>query len=152
MFTELQIEAIVHAELHSLLWSEAKPDPDELGAYVGSFDDDYDPSDATPELVQALSDELKSLEDVEYYGEAKRAELTDAVEYYILNCGNDWTEAFGHDMALTRNGHGAGFWDRGLGEHGNVLTEWAKMLGTLHVFDEFTEDKADQWRGMFHAE
>lgn len=152
MFTELQIEAIVHAELHSLLWSEAKPDPDGCGDSNGYFQDDYDPSDATPELVQALSDELGLLADVEYFGEAKHAELIDAVEHYILSCGNDWTEAFGHDLALTRNGHGAGFWDRGLGEHGDVLTAWAKMLGELHVFDEFTEDKADQWRGMFHAE
>jgi len=29
----------------------------------------------------------------------------------------------GHDFALTRNGHGAGFWDRGLGHVGEVLSE-----------------------------
>lgn len=29
----------------------------------------------------------------------------------------------GHDLVLTANGHGAGFWDRGLGEHGDKLTE-----------------------------
>lgn len=33
------------------------------------------------------------------------------------------TEQAGHDFWLTRNGHGAGFWDRGLGEIGNKLTE-----------------------------
>ena len=29
----------------------------------------------------------------------------------------------GHDFWLTRNGHGAGFWDRGLGEVGDALSE-----------------------------
>lgn len=32
----------------------------------------------------------------------------------------------GHDFWLTRNGHGAGFWDRGLGELGSKLTVLAK--------------------------
>lgn len=31
----------------------------------------------------------------------------------------------GHDFWLTRNGHGAGFWDRDLGEVGERLTEAA---------------------------
>lgn len=36
----------------------------------------------------------------------------------------------GHDLWLTRNGHGAGFWDRGLGEVGEKLTQIAKSMGT----------------------
>jgi hypothetical protein len=35
----------------------------------------------------------------------------------------------GHDFALTRNGHGAGFWDRGLGFVGEALTSLAKPYG-----------------------
>lgn len=31
-------------------------------------------------------------------------------------------EQAGHDFWLTRNGHGAGFWDRGLGDTGKQLT------------------------------
>lgn len=38
-------------------------------------------------------------------------------------------EAAGHDFALTRNGHGAGFWDRGLGEVGETLSKMAKAYG-----------------------
>jgi hypothetical protein len=37
----------------------------------------------------------------------------------------------GHDFALTRNGHGAGFWDRGLGEVGQRLTEASKPYGEV---------------------
>lgn len=29
----------------------------------------------------------------------------------------------GHDFYLTRNHHGAGFWDRGLGKNGEILTK-----------------------------
>ncbi len=36
----------------------------------------------------------------------------------------------GHDFALTRNGHGTGFWDRGLGEAGAELTRAAHVYGS----------------------
>ena len=35
----------------------------------------------------------------------------------------------GHDFALTRNHHGAGFWDRGYGEVGNLLTKVCDYSG-----------------------
>lgn len=38
-------------------------------------------------------------------------------------------EHFGHDLYLTRNSHGAGFWDRGMGDLGLRLTEAAEQLG-----------------------
>ena len=39
----------------------------------------------------------------------------------------------GHDFMLTRNGHGAGFWDRGLGDLGDRLTAAAKAYGEQMV-------------------
>jgi hypothetical protein len=47
-------------------------------------------------------------------------------------------DAIGHDFWLTRNGHGAGFWDRGLGELGDFLTKMSKPFGeaTLYVSDD----------------
>ena len=44
----------------------------------------------------------------------------------------------GHDFWLTRNCHGAGFWDRGLGEVGEKLTEAAAAFRecTLYVGDD----------------
>lgn len=35
----------------------------------------------------------------------------------------------GHDFWLTRNGHGAGFWDRGLGDLGERLSDAARAYG-----------------------
>jgi hypothetical protein len=40
----------------------------------------------------------------------------------------------GHDFWLTRNGHGAGFWDRGLGERGQWLTDMAKPFGSAYLY------------------
>lgn len=38
-------------------------------------------------------------------------------------------EQCGHDFWLTRNHHGAGFWDRGLGKDGERLTKIAESFG-----------------------
>lgn len=43
-------------------------------------------------------------------------------------------EQIGHDFWLTRNGHGAGFWDRGLGEIGEKLTEGCKAFHEKYVY------------------
>jgi hypothetical protein len=45
-------------------------------------------------------------------------------------------EQIGHDLWLTRNGHGAGFWDRNLGEIGNKLTKICEEFKALNVFVE----------------
>jgi hypothetical protein len=49
----------------------------------------------------------------------------------------DATQA-GHDFFLTRNRHGAGFWDRGIGDIGDQLTDKAHSYGEcyLHVENE----------------
>lgn len=48
----------------------------------------------------------------------------------------EWSgaEHMGHDFWLTRNGHGAGFWDRGLGELGERLTKVAKTFGETDMY------------------
>lgn len=48
----------------------------------------------------------------------------------------DWytAEQFGHDFWLNRNGHGAGFWDRGLGTLGDKLSEAAKTYGECNLY------------------
>ena len=39
-----------------------------------------------------------------------------------------------HDLWLTRNRHGAGFWDRGLGEVGQKLTQIAQFMGAVDLY------------------
>lgn len=47
-------------------------------------------------------------------------------------------EQAGRDFWLTRNGHGVGFWDRGLGDVGDRLSKSAKTFGEVYV--EFGDD------------
>lgn len=44
-------------------------------------------------------------------------------------------EQIGHDFWLTRNHHGVGFWDRGLGEIGVKLTKICHEFIEANVFD-----------------
>lgn len=40
----------------------------------------------------------------------------------------------GHDFWLTRNGHGVGFWDRGLGDVGDKLSDASKLYGQSDIY------------------
>lgn len=42
----------------------------------------------------------------------------------------------GHDFFLTRCGHGAGFWDRDLGEAGEALTKSARDFGEAYISED----------------
>jgi len=55
-----------------------------------------------------------------------------------LRAGFLTPEQIGHDIWLTRNGHGTGFWDRGMGRLGDWLSERACALGecTLYQGDD----------------
>ncbi|MFA5067971.1 MAG: hypothetical protein WC466_08085 [Candidatus Izemoplasmatales bacterium] len=44
------------------------------------------------------------------------------------------SDQIGHDLWLTRNGHGAGFWDRKLGEVGEKLSEISREMGGKYVY------------------
>ena len=59
---------------------------------------------------------------------------SDAYRDYIIEYGPDDRQA-GHDLWLTRNGHGAGFWDGDWPEDfGDRLTAAAKALGECWAY------------------
>lgn len=83
--------------------------------------DAYDPTDFSQE---ARDSSKKEIEDF----------LAKAAERGIDT--SMWSdELLGHDFSLTRNGHGAGFWDRfpETPEPGHVLTELCKEFGEVYV-------------------
>jgi hypothetical protein len=69
--------------------------------------------------------------------EARESANNDVITF-MKNAGNLLEgidgEQIGHDLWLTRNGHGAGFWDRGLGEQGEKLTKIAKSMGEKYLY------------------
>lgn len=86
-----------------------------------------------------------------------QANLDDAPEDYVRQAAVD-CESFqrymrgdlslagsdaqnGHDFYLTRNGHGAGFWDRGYGDVGDVLTTAAHGFGESDDAELFEQEE-----------
>jgi hypothetical protein len=57
------------------------------------------------------------------------AEVSDAVDAGRYS----WTQ-FGHDLWFTRNGHGTGFWDRGLAMMGDDLSDHAQAMGEVWTY------------------
>ena len=112
-----------------------------LAAYVeaalwSSSDEDGEPLDRLPQVQEAYStiDVLEAdtaqqmREDCKAFMDDNMADLlaAEGVRPYSAAQG-------GHDFWLTRNGHGAGFWDRGLGEVGERLTTAAKAYGGIDL-------------------
>jgi hypothetical protein len=63
---------------------------------------------------------------------ANREDLDEALDNGRIN-GYDDSSA-GRDFWYSRNGHGVGFWDRGLGDVGETLTEAARKLGSVDLY------------------
>ena len=73
--------------------------------------------------------------------EAECADFLDYCEQSGINPFPDYAnpefndmELSGHDFWLTRNGHGAGYWERDLGEIGRKLTAVAKTFGRADLY------------------
>jgi hypothetical protein len=70
----------------------------------------------------------RMLTEAEAFSVANRSLLNQA------NAAGRSDDHLGHDFWLTRNRHGAGFWDRGLGQVGDDLTERAHAAGERHLY------------------
>jgi len=108
------VEAIVRAYAEALLWQAV--DYDEEGNEI-VISEEFDIDDLSPEIWDGIR------RDVEEFVQDAADDLQGLSE-----------EAIGHNLVLTRNHHGAGFWDLGLGERGDRLTKIAHLLGTHELY------------------
>ena len=99
-------------------------------ALWSSVDDSGEPLDASYSIDDIAPDTLRKM----------KSDCADFQEKYdSLIEDNDprggWSpsELAGHDFWLTRNGHGAGFWDGDWPKHGDELTEAAKSYGEFDL-------------------
>ena len=95
-------------------------------ALWSSTDDNDEPLDANYDIQDIAPESFAQM----------RKDVTDFVKANkLLLARSGASEAqIGHDFWLTRNGHGAGFWDRGLGELGNQLTEACKTYAGVDLY------------------
>ena len=106
MKTTLDSSEVINAYLVCALWSSTDDNGDPLSSNYGL-------DDISPDLA------AKAMSDCENFIIANRADLLTSG----LNNGQ-----IGYDFWLTRNGHGTGFWDRGLGKVGDRLTKACKAF------------------------
>lgn len=66
-----------------------------------------------------------------WFQEENAEDITDA-NYNHARWSDD--EMAGHDFWLTRNGHGAGYWDGELGDTGDRLTEASRRFGEVCLY------------------
>ena len=110
-------ESMVRSYLETALWSSTDADNNDL-----PMDDTYGVKDFTVAARQQAAKDCDA-----FVLACEEAGLGDA----LFQNGHD--EA-GHDFWLTRNGHGAGFWDGDYGDDGDALTEIAKHFREVHLY------------------
>jgi hypothetical protein len=110
------LDRFTRAYLVCALWSSTDDDGNPLDA-------DYALSDLSPQIV------AQAIEDCADFQSENAADL----DLFYGEYGYDLEQA-GYDFWLTRNHHGAGFWDRGAGEVGQRLTAAAHAYGSLDLY------------------
>ena len=110
MITERALETFTRAYIECAMWSSTDEN-----------DKPFDESDAelSAEAQQQMRDDCK--------------DFIETAEPLLLQSRLTW-ESAGHDFWLTRNRHGAGFWDRGLGRIGQELTDLAHPYGECYLY------------------
>lgn len=82
------------------------------------FDQNYSVSDIAPETLARMREDCEAFQRDN--------------GLWLDHAGTDSQN--GHDFWLTRNGHGAGFWDRGYGALGEKLSDAAHAYGTFDLY------------------
>lgn len=108
---------VFNAYVECALWSSTDDNGEPLDRTYSAFD-------IAPESLAKMDRECR-----DFYGR----HLVDAQNTYGATVYNDGEQA-GHDFWFTRNHHGAGFWDRGLGEMGDVLTKASHAYGSCDLY------------------
>ena len=109
---ENEVYQALQGYLHCALWVE-------------ELDADYDISDFdTLSADLARNDVNKFLDELDEYDLLD--ELSTQMSY----------DSIGHDFWLTRNGHGAGFWDRGLEDVGKEVSKICEEFGDKYAYAE----------------
>lgn len=107
----MDLDAFLASYIACALWSST----DEHGEPLDAVFSDQDISGGSF---------LKMREECEDFIDANREDLR----------GLDPAQA-GHDLWLTRNSHGAGFWDRGVGARGDRLSAAARLMGEQRIYE-----------------
>lgn len=117
----MEITAASHPFLHGYLicalWSSSVD-----GSGESFLDQNYDIEDLSPEFLKEAEEDCRDFQ---------HDQKLPLMQY--LAAGRTLGDA-GHDFWLTRCGHGAGFWDRGLGDLGDRLSDACDPYGNVDLY------------------
>ena len=116
---EEKIDEFIRAYVNAMLWASCDDDQVPL-------DKNYSIDDVAPSAMEKIVAECKR------FKEENADDIAPIL--YRRTSDDNWSgeEQAGHDFALTRNGHGVGFWDR------DYLTEEVsdRLTNASHKFGE----------------
>lgn len=115
---EQDLSVMVRAYGECLLWQGLSLTEEESGTESVPLDSLYSLCDIAPEAWESIRADCRA------FVAANAADLAEL----------DASQT-GHDFCLTRNRHGVGFWDRGLGARGDRLTVSAHGFGESGEYD-----------------
>lgn len=112
--TPAQLDEFFNGYVECALWSSIDDNGDSLDMYDVSID-----------CHNAMLNDCRLF--------AQRGQNYEYLMEALEHAGYNLNKA-GHDFWLTRNHHGAGYWDRGLGEVGKRLTYAAEVEGSVDLY------------------
>jgi hypothetical protein len=113
-----KLDKFTQGYLVAALWSSVRDDND---APTDAITDNQAIIDISEPLLKS------SIADCAKFQQENAADIELALDYRPL-------DHLGHDFWLTRAGHGAGFWDRGMGEIGDRLTKACEAYKPIDLF------------------
>jgi len=119
----MNIDQFTNGYITAALWSS-----------TGDSGEPLDATHAPEDLPQETRETMES--DCRKFFEQCNGDLWEYKEKRTIPIDAEYTasDCAGHDFWLTRCGHGAGFWDRGIGETGNRLTDAAEKFGNVDLY------------------
>jgi hypothetical protein len=125
-----KLDAFTRQYLETALWSSTATDKDDQGEEINIYlNDAYSIEDIAPDTLKRMVDDCKAFQ------QANQVSLGVAYLSDVYIQGERYNESnAGHDFWLTRCGHGAGFWDRGLGPIGDILADAARACGNVDLY------------------
>lgn len=109
-----ELDAFCNGYIEAALWSSTDDDDEPL-------DSNYYTEDITKKALAEMRSDCRSF-----------VSMNQSLLDIYVSEGRSWADA-GHDFWLTRNGHGAGFWDRG-SSVGDALSKKAKEYGSQDLY------------------
>jgi len=127
----MKLDKFTQAYIQAMLWS-SNDESDESGGVP--LDQNYSEDDVAPESLEKIIAECNQFQEENADDLEQVPDMHYATDSYGSNFCTGY-ESAGHDFWLTRNGHGAGFWDREYNEEVTTrLTAACKKFGECWVY------------------